>query len=102
MGLTVLPVLVDCGLLARKQRADPLLGELSEADGKSAAIGYLCQDELLVRKWNPRGVNCVGDPVFQVVAPSKIREECDILLSLTLNKSKEKRPQKNINMGKKT
>ena len=66
-------------VLATEQRADPSLSKLfdkvlSDADMKSAAIGYLCQDQLLVRKWVPHGLNRVGDPVFQVVV-------CRVLLS---------------------
>ena len=67
-------------VLATEQRADPSLSKLfdkvlSDADMKSAAIGYLCQDQLLVRKWVPHGLNGVGDPVLQVVVPSKFRVE---------------------------
>ncbi len=66
--------------LVTEQRADPMLSELfnrvlSEADGKSAAKGYLLKDELLVRKWMPHGETFVGNPVFQVVVLTKFRDE---------------------------
>ncbi len=71
---------VSCSDLAAEQRADPTLSEqfgmvLSDVDVKSAAEGYLLQNGLLVRKWVPHGESFVGNPIFQVVVPSKFREE---------------------------
>lgn len=47
---------------------------LSNIDGKSAAKGYLLQDDLLVRKWMPHGEDFVGN-MFHVVVLIKFREE---------------------------
>lgn len=81
---TVLPCLPDFPLavshsdLRSEQRADPSLEELfgsvlSASEVKNVASGYFIQDGILLRKWLPHGEDFVGDPIFQVVVPSKLR-----------------------------
>ena len=68
------------GDLVDEQRADATLGELfenvlTEVEGRSAVKGYMVKDGLLVRKWMPHGPRFVGPPVYQIVLPTKFRQE---------------------------
>lgn len=62
--------------LSAEQRADPSLSPLFEQvlavdELTDISRGYLIQDKDLLRKWIPHGDHFVGDPVFQVVVPTK-------------------------------
>ena len=64
--------------LIAEQQGDASLRELFDqvrpsVEAQSAASGYFLQNEVLVRKWVPQGLDCVGDPVYQVVVPMKYR-----------------------------
>lgn len=37
------------------------------------AHGYFLEDGMLLRKWLPQGERFVGDAIFQIVVPSKLR-----------------------------
>lgn len=39
----------------------------------AALSGYLKRGEVLVRKWLQHGENFVGEPIFQVVVPTKVQ-----------------------------
>lgn len=41
---------------------------------ESVAFGYFVKDSVLMRKWVPHGNDFVGDPIFQMVVPTKFRE----------------------------
>lgn len=45
---------------------------LSLDEVKNAPRAYLLHDGILVRQWVPHGEVLVGDPIFQVVVPSKL------------------------------
>ena len=66
--------------LITEQQADASLSELFDqvrpsVEARSAASGYFLQNEVLVRKWVPQGMDGVGDPVYQVVTPTKYRNK---------------------------
>ncbi len=63
---------------SREQHSDSSLAELfalvfSDSDVPDVARAYFVQDGLLLRKWSPHGEDFVGDPVVQVVVPTKFR-----------------------------
>lgn len=62
--------------MSREQCLDSSLAELfttALSDNKvpDASRGYFVQDGLLLRKWSPHGNYFVGDPIVQVVVPTK-------------------------------
>ncbi|KAL3967153.1 FMS-like tyrosine kinase 1 [Sarotherodon galilaeus] len=66
--------------LVQAQHADASLAELfrqvqPSVDARSAASGYFLHEDVLVRKWSPQGLDCVGRPVVQIVVPIKYRDE---------------------------
>lgn len=66
--------------LVTEQKADASLSELFDQvqptkEAKSSASGYFLQDEELVRKWIPQGMDLLGTPVFQIVVPIKFRDK---------------------------
>ena len=66
--------------LITEQRADASLSDMfaqvkPKVDFESAPFGYFLQGGVLVNKWMPQGVDCVGDPVIQIVVPTKYCEE---------------------------
>ncbi len=44
-------------------------------EAKSAAFGYFLHDGVLVYKWVPQGLDCVEDPVVQIVVPTKFQND---------------------------
>lgn len=65
--------------LRLEQQADPSLRALFEQvlpadEVQSHSRGYFMHDALLTRKWVPYGGSFIGDPVIQIVLPSKYRE----------------------------
>ncbi len=44
-------------------------------EAKSAAFGYFLHDGVLVHKWVPQGLDCVEDPVVQIVVPTKFQND---------------------------
>ena len=65
--------------LVREQKADPTLKELfnlvlPKSEVKNLAHGYFIEDGVLLRKCGPCGQGFIGDPVFQIVIPSKFQE----------------------------
>lgn len=66
--------------LISEQRSDDSLSDMFDqvrpcSEAKSAASGYFLQNKVLVRKWVPQGMDCVGDPVIQIVVPTKYRND---------------------------
>lgn len=61
--------------LVIEQQADFTLGSLFGSALSGGGGSYLLVDGLLVRKWLPHRENLVGDPVFQVVVPTKFRKQ---------------------------
>ena len=64
--------------LVKEQRADSSLKELMESvlpggEVKNHAQCYFLQNEVLMRKWVPQWEHFVGEPVYQVVVPSRFR-----------------------------
>ena len=62
------------------EQADASLSELFDqvrpsVEARSAASWYFLQNEVLVRKWVPQGMDGVGDPVYQEVTPTKYRNK---------------------------
>uniref|UniRef100_A0AAQ4QC33 Gypsy retrotransposon integrase-like protein 1 n=1 Tax=Gasterosteus aculeatus aculeatus TaxID=481459 RepID=A0AAQ4QC33_GASAC len=79
MTLSNTPLSVSHSELARELRADGTLKELFQSvlrvdEVKDRAHGYFVQNEVLVRKWVPHCESFVGDPVYQIVVPSKFRD----------------------------
>lgn len=75
--LSDLSLSISRGELAGEQQADMSLKSVfeqvrPESDLSDCVCGYFIQDSLLVRKWTPHA-GVVGDPVFQVVVPAKLR-----------------------------
>lgn len=65
--------------LVQEQQGDAALTELFQQvrpveEMESVAHGYCLEDDLLVRKWLPQGERFVGDAIFQIVVPSKLRD----------------------------
>ena len=78
LSLSDFPLAVSHGDLVREQQVDPSLKPLFEralpaADARDSAQAYFIHDEVLVRKWVPHGRDFVGDPIFQIVVPSKFK-----------------------------
>ncbi len=74
---------------SREQHSDSSLAELftlvlSDSDIHDVARAYFVQDGLLLRKWSPHGEDFVGDPIGQVVLPTKFRS---IVLEVAHEKS---------------
>lgn len=44
-------------------------------DFKNASQGYFVQNDLLLRKWVPHADNVLGEPVLQIVIPSKVQTD---------------------------
>ncbi len=70
---------VSADVLGGEQRSDLSLAELfdiavQDDDVSNVARGYFVQDGMLLRKWVPHGDDIVGDPVFEVVVPTKFRK----------------------------
>ena len=64
--------------LAAEQRADPSLSAMFNSGllhGESSAPGYLVNNNLLLRKWVPKGKGFTCDPIFQIVVPSVFQGE---------------------------
>ncbi|KAI2654741.1 Retrovirus-related Pol polyprotein from transposon opus [Labeo rohita] len=62
--------------LRKEQNSDSSLAELftlalSGSDVPDVARAYFVQDGLLLRKWSPHSEDFVGDPIIQVVVPTK-------------------------------
>lgn len=79
LSLSNTPLSVSHSELVNEQKADPTLKELFQSvfpadEMKNRAQGYFIQKEVLVRKWVPHGDGVVGDPVYQIVVPSRLRE----------------------------
>lgn len=76
--LPVLPLSVSHSELLAEQQADPslkeLFGSLLSSGEMNSVSGYLIQNGILVKKWVSRVNDFVGDPIFQVVIPSKFRD----------------------------
>lgn len=45
-----------------------------DGEVEDSAYGYFLQNSLLVRKWTSHRGNVVGDPIFQLVLPAKLRQ----------------------------
>lgn len=78
--LSALSFPVSADELGKEQRADSSLNELFQlavipAEIGNLARGYVVKDGLLLRKWIPHNGDFVGDHVFQVVVPTKFRNE---------------------------
>lgn len=78
-SLSDVPFSVSLEDLRVEQRADPSLSSLFDQvltvdEVTDSSRGYFIQDEVLVKKWVPHGDSFIGDPVFQVVVPAKLRE----------------------------
>lgn len=63
----------------KEQKLDPSLKGLFEQVSpvenlKNASQGYFVQNDLLVRKWVPHCDNILGEPIVQILVPSKFRE----------------------------
>lgn len=76
--LSSLPFPLSADDLSKEQRLDSTLDELftsalQDGDVSDKTRGYFVQDGLLLRKWSPHGENFVGDPIVQVVVPTKFR-----------------------------
>ena len=79
LPLSDFPVSISRSDLAAEQQADSSLRELfqqvrPEGELLDSACGYFLQDSLLVRKWVQHSGSFVGDPTFQTVVPSKLRQ----------------------------
>lgn len=66
--------------LISEQKADSSLSDLFDqvqpsSEIQNSASGYFLQDEVLVRKWVPQGFDVLGNPVFQIIVPTKFREK---------------------------
>ncbi|KAK0145216.1 Retrovirus-related Pol polyprotein from transposon 412 [Merluccius polli] len=77
---SVFHYLTVCCLLLAEQEEDLSLKELFQQvrpsdELESAVPGYFLEDGLLVRKWVPQSDSFVGDAIFQVVVPTRLRPE---------------------------
>ena len=77
--LPAFPFSVSKAELVQEQQGDAALTELFQQvrpveEMESVAHGYFLEDDLLVRKWLPQGERFVGDAIFQIVVPSKLRD----------------------------
>ena len=73
------PFSVSRSELVKEQKADPTLAELFQSvrpvgEVMDLAKGYFIEKGVLLRKWVPHGEGFMGEPVYQVVIPSKFRE----------------------------
>ncbi|MCI4378233.1 hypothetical protein PGIGA_G00213480 [Pangasianodon gigas] len=64
--------------LSKEQHSDSSLAALftlalSDSEAPDVTRGYFVQDGLLLRKCSPHGEDFVGDPIVQVVVPTKFR-----------------------------
>ncbi|XP_039542155.1 uncharacterized protein LOC120489424 isoform X2 [Pimephales promelas] len=76
--LSALSFPVSAEELGKEQRNDSSLDELFRSavppvEECNVSRGYFVQDGVLLRKWSPHK-NFVGDPVFQVVVPTKFQQ----------------------------
>ena len=78
--LSNLPVSISHAELVREQKADPTLNDLfncvlPKQDVNNLAQGYFIEDGVLLRKCVPHGHGfSAGDPIVQIVIPSRFRE----------------------------
>ncbi len=66
--------------LAAEKKADSTLSELFDRVVPTPAVRntaqcYFLLDDLLVRKWVLHNNQCIEEPVFQVVVPTKLHEK---------------------------
>lgn len=76
------PFSVSHSELVKEQKADSTLAELFQSvrpvgEVKNLAQGYFIEKGVLLRKWVPHGEGFMGEPVYQVVIPSKF---CEVVL----------------------
>ena len=76
--LPVFPLSVSHSELRREQGADPGLEGLFGSVRSDSKVGnvascYCLQEGISTRKWAPHGEDFLGEPIFQVVVPSKLR-----------------------------
>ena len=76
--LSDFPLSITRSDLVAEQQADAYLKEIfplvrPEEELFDSACGYFLQDSLLVRKWLSHKGRFVGEPVFQIVLPEKLR-----------------------------
>ena len=79
LSLSDSPISIPRSELVSEQTADPTLTELfkmvlPENEVKNLAQGYFIENGVLLRKWLPHGEGFIGDPVYQIVVPSKFRD----------------------------
>jgi len=77
-SLSDFPLSMSVSELLQEQQSDPSLKEMfyrvvSATVISSAGSGYFVRNGVLFRKWVTLGNDFVGDPVFQLVVPAKIR-----------------------------
>lgn len=73
------PFSLSCADLIQEQQVDPaLLEQLQQVrpveETESAAHGYFLEEGMLVMKWFLQGDKFVGDAIFQIVVPTKLRD----------------------------
>ncbi len=89
LPLSDFPLSVSHSELVLEQQADSSLSELfqlvkPDTKMEDIAIGYFLQNSLLVRKWVDHKGKALGNPVFQIVVPSKF---LDAVLKVAHNES---------------
>ncbi len=89
LPLSDFPLSVSHSELVLEQQADSSLSELfqlvkPDTEMEDSASGYFLQNSLLVRKWVDHKGKALGNPVFQIVVPSKF---CDSVLKVAHNES---------------
>lgn len=77
-SLSDFPLTVSRDELSKEQQSNETLKAQYEqvvdnAEIRSRAQDYYIKDGVLLRKWSPHNGSCVGDPIVQVVVPSKFR-----------------------------
>lgn len=86
---TTLPCLPELSDLSLKEMFGSVL---SAGEVKNVASGYSLQHGILVMKWVPHGEDFKGEPIFQVVIPSKFRSH---VLRLAYERSRHLGVRKN-------
>lgn len=78
---------MSCSGLLKEQRANSTLTVLFQSvhpldEVKNLSQAYLIQNHVLLKKWVPHSEYFVGEPIYQVVVPSKFH---DLVLSVSYN-----------------
>uniref|UniRef100_A0A3B5QLU2 Gypsy retrotransposon integrase-like protein 1 n=1 Tax=Xiphophorus maculatus TaxID=8083 RepID=A0A3B5QLU2_XIPMA len=84
-----IPLSISQNDLGQEQRSDPTIQHLFQSalpaeEMQNHAHGYFVENKVLLRKWMPCGDDVIGQPVYQVVVPLKLR---DLVLQVSHDES---------------